>query len=507
MSGVIGTIGGTFVAPGVSKNRRHYTREAIGKAVGRMQDRLANNGRPITMLSHHAAEDDSTRIAGAFTKVWQAPDGSAKFTAELADTQAGRDIAALVTPERPFLKTVSLRGWWLGDVRTENVDGMACETGDDLEIDGVDFTKSPGVELAVIDSATLAETTEGLARSAITESVQEARVTITETVESDGAVTYADPGYKADGEKRFPLGDAGQIRQAWASVQSSEGYTPKQMKRMRGRIKAASETAGINVIVEAEALTAAVTEALEEAWASMNVDNGQGEVRVAGYTGDPAELPAMARRVALAAMAGIQVLDPDNDGDIDVDLADSTTSDASATEATQSTETEAPMGTQTTAALEPPKPLSEMSPDELTAWAAKLQETETPAPAEPAAAATETTPEVPATPTTEGERTLTDADIAALTEALKPKPDTTPVATGAEATTETKVETPAEMEARIKADVMKEVGATLGRSGLRRGLVAKEEGEKSEKPLHEMDSDEFARHSAKAWAGAPIARG
>jgi hypothetical protein len=496
MSGVIGTIGGTFTAPGVSKNRRHYTKEVIGKAVTRMQERLGNPGsRPITMLSHHGAEDDSTRIAGAVTKVWQAADGSARFTADIADTSAGRDIAALVTPDRPFLKSVSLRGWWLGDVRTENVDGVPCEVGDDMEIDGVDFTKSPGVELALIDSATLAETTEGLARSAITESVQEARVTIAETAET---VTYADPGYKADGVKRYPLGDAAEIRKAWASVQTSEGYTPKQLKRMRGRIKTASEAAGINVIGESEALVASVTDALEEAWASMNVDNGQGDVRVSGYTADASQLPAMARRVAMAAMAGITVLDPDNDGDIDTDIADETSPAAPATEAAASTETEAAMAVQTTKAPEPPKPLAEMSPDELTAWAAKLQETPEP---EGDKGATETTaeaevkPEVPAVPSTETERHLTDADIAALAEALKPKPDTTPVAeNGAEAPADAKVETTEEIEKRLRESILKEVGDVLGRAGFRKGLLKTTAETAPSKPLHEMSSEEFAEY-------------
>lgn len=144
----VATIKGVALAPGVSLNGRLYTPAVIRKAVARARERLAG-GQPLTMLTHHGAEDDSTRIVGRVTSISQASDGTAHFTAEIADTRAGRDIAALVTGDRPYLTGVSIRGWWLGDTRTvRQPDGSTAETADDLELDGLDFTKTPGVPAA-----------------------------------------------------------------------------------------------------------------------------------------------------------------------------------------------------------------------------------------------------------------------------------------------------------------------------------------------------------------------
>ena len=50
----------------------------------------------MIMKSHHDAGDDTARVVGAIRSLTVAEDGSARFTAELADTSTGRDIAALV---------------------------------------------------------------------------------------------------------------------------------------------------------------------------------------------------------------------------------------------------------------------------------------------------------------------------------------------------------------------------------------------------------------------------
>ena len=112
-----------------------------------------------------------------------AEDGSARFTAQLAATTAGQDIATLVTAKDPFLKNVSIRGWWLGEVRKVIHDGENATTADDLEIDGIDFTKSPGVVGAVLDSPSSQPTETVNGRTLITESVDIAG--FTETVEVD----------------------------------------------------------------------------------------------------------------------------------------------------------------------------------------------------------------------------------------------------------------------------------------------------------------------------------
>lgn len=505
----IATVTGTMLAPGVSANGRLYTPETIAKAVARLQERIADpTARPATMLTSHAAGDDSTQIVGRLTDVHQQPDGSARFTADIADTHAGRDIATLITGDAPFLRSTSIRGWWLGPVRKDTYEGQQVETADDLEIDGLDFTKSPGVSAALIDSATLAETTAGLPRTAITESLQEAHVTVTETT-TEATTIYADPGYRPDGAKRHPLGSRRQIREAWAHfgvTENAEGYTTNQLKRIKGRIKAAGQKAGVNVAAESAAVTAAVTEALEEAWASVNLDNGQGSINVSGYTNDPSFLPAVGRRVALAALSGLTALDPDNDGDIDIDPADVNAAPGGDDLETAATAVITERTTMTAPAKPtPPKPLDEMSHDELTAWAAELQKVEDPATesTETSEATTETaekpaevTPEKPATEsTTDKQRALTDADVKALAEALKPT---------TEASEKPVADQIAEAVAETEKRILGELGKAVGRSGLRRGLIEKVgQGEAAAptKPLHEMDDNEFRRYRNEALAG------
>ena len=151
----IATVEGTMLVPGVSRNMRLYTREVIGKAVARMQARIADpTGLPIVMRSHHEAGDNSALIVGRLTSATLTEDGAARYTALLYDTRAGRDIAGLVTPKKqPALKSVSIHGYWLGPVMRVEHDGESVTTGEDLEINAVDWTATPGVTGAVVDNA------------------------------------------------------------------------------------------------------------------------------------------------------------------------------------------------------------------------------------------------------------------------------------------------------------------------------------------------------------------
>lgn len=166
-------ISGTMLTPGVSRNGRLYTKDLISKAVTRARARLADpKGLPITMRSHHEAGDDSTHIVGRITDVSQADDGSARFKAELADTTNGRDIAKLISGTSPMLRSVSIHGYWVGDTRQVPTESGTATTADDLEIDSVDFTASPGVDGAVLDSRTrAAESADGRRRTPIIESM------------------------------------------------------------------------------------------------------------------------------------------------------------------------------------------------------------------------------------------------------------------------------------------------------------------------------------------------
>src|SRR5580704_13128770 len=119
-------VSGTALAPGVSKNGRYYSPEAIAKAVARAQSRVGDGTlhltdrrqQPLSQKTHHAAADDSTAIVGRLTSLTLAEDGSAKFTADIANTAKGRDIAALADTSdgKPaFLRGVSIRGAWAGE--------------------------------------------------------------------------------------------------------------------------------------------------------------------------------------------------------------------------------------------------------------------------------------------------------------------------------------------------------------------------------------------------------
>lgn len=142
-------ITGVAIAPGISKNRKKYTRENIAKAVTRMQARIDDGTHPIVMRTHHGAGDDSTAIVARVTGVSQATDGAAIYEAVIQDTTAGNDIAAMI-PDKPGDKTkglahVSIWGGWVGKPKKLLEGGEWVEYADDFEIDKLDFTATPGV--------------------------------------------------------------------------------------------------------------------------------------------------------------------------------------------------------------------------------------------------------------------------------------------------------------------------------------------------------------------------
>lgn len=349
----IGTITGIALVPGVSKNGRLYTAEAIGRACQRAQQRLSeDDGAPLTMLTHHAADDDSSLIVGRLTALEQLGDGTARYTADLADTDEARRIASLVDTRdgKPFLRGVSIRGAWVGKVRTErSPDGSPVQTADDLEIDGLDFTRKPGVPGAGVDTFTPADApapaeTAPEGRVLITESVQEALVetTVTEATTStkggdtdkpDGDVTYADPGYQKDKQKRYPLDSKAHAKSAWSYINQSDNarlYTSAQLKRIKQRITKALKGFGVTVAAQEGYLidpAAAVTEVLAECWGMDSTDagnlyvsltNGPTTVTVSSYSLDPHDLDAVGRAAMDGACMALVNLDPDMDADVDV---------------------------------------------------------------------------------------------------------------------------------------------------------------------------------------------
>jgi hypothetical protein len=320
----IATIRGTAIRPGVSRNGRLYTRELIATAVAEARERLAS-GPPLTMLTHHGAADDSTRIVGRLTELTQRPDGSAAFVAELADTQHGRDLAALVTGDDPFLDGVSIRGWWNGPVRTVQYEGERAETGDSLTIDGLDFTKTPGVPGARVEGVggLAQESADG--RILVFESVTEASAK--PNLRPYGDVPYADPGYLPDKKKRYPLDTKDHARSAWSFINQAKNsgqYTAAQLKRIKGRIKGAMRKFGVTVTAESLTRLGEVTEFYPDMASGqgggfcIDAYNGPTTITLRCCGIDPAELRVIAAAAMDAAVAALAALDPDMDGDLDI---------------------------------------------------------------------------------------------------------------------------------------------------------------------------------------------
>lgn len=528
--GILGTISGIAIVPGVSRNGRLYTAEAIGRAVARAQDRLEAGEQPLTMLSHHAADDDSTQIVGRITAIEQDDTGAARYTAAIADTESGRTIAALVdsTDGPPFLRGVSIRGAWAGKVRREvGPDGGPVETSDDLELDGLDFTRKPGVLGARVDTYTPAgtrpEESAPDGRVLITESVQEALVhTVSETaaqpVAVESAGTYADPGYQTDKAKRYPLDTKARAKTAWARVHESEvarGYTAAQLKRIRQRVAKALRGHGVEVATQEGWLIDPIGQISEDVAEclgysddpghggsmSISLTNGPTTVTVTSYCVDPHDLDAVGRAAMAGACTAIAAIDPDMDADIDAPGTSAEDASGMADEAA------------TESAPETPAPE--------TPAADTIQETET-------AMAESTTPaaETAAVPAVGG-ITLTDDQFQALLARITPQPaavESAPAEPVAEAAPAAPVVTESEDEritrlvsegikAALPQAVQEHVEATGGPS--RKGLVTPvsetagataggiPEGWPA-KPLHEFTPEEWAQHVAPTTVGAVL---
>jgi hypothetical protein len=378
MARVLATVSGTALRPGVSRNRRYYSPEAIAQAVARAQEQLAEGGVPLAMRSHHGADDDSTRLVGVVRSLTLAEDGSARFTADIADTEHGRTIAALLDTSDgrpPFLSGVSIRGAWIGKVRKENGPDGPIERGESLSLLGLDYTASPGVPGAQVDAFTWAKdgATETDERVLITESVEEARVTtITEEAPAvpdgvrealrgilavpaavleagtpplskrDSGLTdgngrkFADPGYQQDKKQRYDLSTKAHAKSAWSFISkpaNQKFYSGPQLKQVKKRIVAALKGFGVTVAAEGWSVDPPllITEAVAEYAGmdpecagsySLTASNGPTTVTVCSYQLDPADLHAILAQACCAASAALASIDPDMDGDIDVPGAD-----------------------------------------------------------------------------------------------------------------------------------------------------------------------------------------
>jgi hypothetical protein len=204
MKNRVAVVRGTFLRPGVSKNKRLYTKDAIAGAVNRMKEQLNSpNGLPLTMATGHGAAyaDDATSFVGRVTDVALNQDGSASFEADIANTTQGRDVATLISGDNPFLKTISIRGEWLGDVENVEYEGQKVTTSKDFRIYGIDFTSRPGVEGAQIEDVELLSES-AIPTSQILESFEEFEVEDDAEFEIDEADGFSPPaGVRAEAKK------------------------------------------------------------------------------------------------------------------------------------------------------------------------------------------------------------------------------------------------------------------------------------------------------------------
>lgn len=221
----VAKISGVALRPGVSRNRRLYSAELIGKAAKRMQERLADPaGLPIVMRTHHDAGDDTSKIVGRVTEVSVDNDQALRYKAELIGTAVGSDMASLVTGRNAPLRSVSIHGYWLGEPRqVKTQEGMA-DTADDLEIDAIDFTAFPGVTTAVIDRPG-----GGVAKESATGAV---RTPISEAMEADVVIVDEDTGWADISENAEELYT---VNPESSGPGSTEGLEPVKWSTRRGR--------------------------------------------------------------------------------------------------------------------------------------------------------------------------------------------------------------------------------------------------------------------------------
>jgi hypothetical protein len=447
MAGRIATISGTMLRPGVSKNRRLYTKELIAKAAQRMQERIADpDGLPIVMRTHHDAGDDSVRIVGRLTDVQVGEDGAANYRADLYDTAHGRDIAALVTGKEPALKSVSIHGYWLGPVKRAQYEGESVTTGDDLEIDALDFTASPGVVGASVAAASYlpeggpAESTAG--RTPISES---AEATVEAITEEAPVEAYSAKQKKAmlakghamknpSGDPSYPIKTKSDLRKAIRAV----GRGGADHDAIRKHIVQRAAALGLsNMIPDNWNKDGSMKEnatrlgEIREYYASdgpggagfcVDAYNGPISLTMRACGIDPAELRVITAAAMTAAVDALQAMDPDMDADIDIDGAphadtdDGTGGDESTPQAGRPLAAEHVDALQDAAAADRIQPGTVITPQAVNEALAQT------APPAQGAATTNTEEEAamgePTTETTQTEaapaRSLTDADITAL---------------------------------------------------------------------------------------------
>ena len=160
----------------VSLNRREYPKATVEKVISRANEQLAA-GTTLTALTHHEAGDDNLRIVGKIVDAIYADEGWYTADVQIADTEAGRDIAYLAA--NGYLVSCSLRGSnpevdWHDESKND-----AMPTVLDFVLDGIDFTNYPGIAQTPSGNARIGKVSwEALTRESTLVAEQNARARV-----------------------------------------------------------------------------------------------------------------------------------------------------------------------------------------------------------------------------------------------------------------------------------------------------------------------------------------
>jgi hypothetical protein len=141
----------------VSLNGRQYPADSVNALIASGQSALAQpDGPVITAYTSHneANQDNPLALSGKATRIWR--EGTRGFALfDIPDTHAGRDMASLTAGG--YLKTMSLRA--TGAVQRIERGKSIPQVGGKLQLQGIDFTSTPGHEVARIAGVMLESAT------------------------------------------------------------------------------------------------------------------------------------------------------------------------------------------------------------------------------------------------------------------------------------------------------------------------------------------------------------